>query len=85
MTIEKQLHTVAHLLVTAHLALRNEQTCKRLFEAAEVQSWKPGHSNRNCHDPRQQAHHAHRGLQQADGGDCRLRSQLPGAHEADGD
>jgi hypothetical protein len=39
MTIEEQLHTTARLLeATATVALRNEETCKRLFELAEVQS-----------------------------------------------
>jgi hypothetical protein len=39
MTIEEQLHNVVHLLeATASLALRNEETCKRLFEVAEVHS-----------------------------------------------
>jgi hypothetical protein len=39
MTLEEQFHNVAHLLKqTAQLALRNDETCKRLFEVAEVQS-----------------------------------------------
>lgn len=39
MTIEEQLHNVIQLLeATAGVALRNEETCKRLFELAELQS-----------------------------------------------
>ena len=37
-TIEEQLHATIQLLeAAAGLAVRNEETCKRLFEVAEIQ------------------------------------------------